>query len=129
MNKSRSAPLYGIAVAVLWGLSFLSIKVAVVVVPPMTMAVARFIIACAVLPLFALLLGERLGVAPRDLPVLALGGLFGVTIYFYCENNAVALLTASESSIIVGTIPVVTMLAERLFVGTRLGLHSYAGAL
>jgi drug/metabolite transporter (DMT)-like permease len=129
MNKTRSAPLYGFAVAILWGLSFLSIKVAVVVVPPMTMAVARFVIACAVLPLFAFFLKERLAVAWRDVPVLALGGIFGVTIYFYCENNAVALLTASESSIIVGTIPVVTMLAERIFIGTRLGLRSYGGAL
>ena len=129
MNKSRSALLLGIALALLWGLSFLSIKVTVREVPPMTMAVARFVVACAALPLLALWHKDSLRVAWRDLPLLALGGFTGVTLYFLGENNGVALLTASESSVIIGTIPVLTMLVERLFLGTRLGWRTYLGAL
>ena len=128
MDRQRFATICGLSVALLWGLSFLSIKVAVREVPPMTMAVARFVIACAVLPGFARLAGEPLRVAPRDLPLLALSGFVGVTLYFLGENHGVALLTASEASVIIGTIPVLTVLAERLFVGTRLGLRTYLGA-
>jgi drug/metabolite transporter (DMT)-like permease len=129
MDQKRAAPLYGVAVAVIWGFSFLSIKVAVAVVPPMTLAAARFVVACAVLPLFALLARESLRVQARDLPLLLLGGILGVTLYFYFENNGVALLSASEASLIIGTIPVVTMIAERVFHGSHLGARAYVGSV
>lgn len=119
----------GFATALIWGLSFLSIKVAVVVVPPLTLGLARFVVASAILPLLALALREKLRVALRDIPLLALGGFIGVTLYFICENNGILLLSASEASLVVGTIPVVTMLAERIVLGTRLPGRSYLGAL
>jgi len=95
----------------------------------MTMAAARFLLAAAALPLLAAWRGLSLRVAPRDLPLLAAGGFVGVTLYFLGENNGVALLSASESSIIIGTIPVITVLAERAFLGTRLGIRTYVGAV
>jgi drug/metabolite transporter (DMT)-like permease len=54
----------------------------------------------------------------RDFPGLLGAGLTGVSLYFFCENNGVALVSASEASIIVSTIPVLTMAAEWL--GARL---------
>jgi drug/metabolite transporter (DMT)-like permease len=129
MDKRRTAALYGLAIALLWGISFLSIKVALREVPPMTMAAARFLMAAAALPLLAGWRGISLRVAPRDLPLLAVGGFVGVTLYFLGENNGVALLSASLSSIIIGTIPVITVLAERAFLGTRLGFRTYLGAV
>ena len=131
-NALRSPGLaraFGFATALIWGLSFLSIKVAIAAIPPMTLGLLRFVIAAALLPLLALATRESLRVGPRDLPRLALGGLLGVTLYFLCENNGVKLLSASEASLIVGVIPVVTMLAERAFLGTRVGFRSYLGAL
>lgn len=128
-RDSRLAILLGLSTALFWGLSFISIKVTVAVIPPMSLGLARFLVAMAVLPLIALLARESLRVAARDLPLLATGGLVGVTLYFLCENNGVLLLTASESSLVIGVIPVATMLAERLFLGTRLPARAYAGAL
>lgn len=128
MDKQRVATIYGFAVALIWGMSFLSIKVAVNVVPPMTMAVLRFVIACAVLPLVALFAKQSLKVALRDLPVLAAGGFMGVTLYFLGENHGVALLTASESSLIIGSIPVLTVLSEEIFLKTRVGGRVHLGA-
>jgi drug/metabolite transporter (DMT)-like permease len=128
VNKKQAAPLYGLFVALIWGLSFLSIKTAVAVLPPMTLAASRFVIACAVLPLIALAARERMRVAWRDVPVLAAGGLVGVTLYFLGENNGVRLLSASESSLIIGAIPVLTVLTERVFLKTKLGARAYLGA-
>ena len=129
MDTKRRAPLYGILVAVLWGLSFLSMKVTLEVLPPMTLAAARFIVACAVLPIAAFLAKEDLRIALRDVPVLVLGGVLGVTLYFYFENNGLLLLSASEASLIIGTIPVVSVLSERMFLGTRLPSRVYTGSL
>jgi drug/metabolite transporter (DMT)-like permease len=52
---------------------------------------------------------------PRDIPLLFAAGLTGVTLYFFFENNGVALVSASEASIAVGSIPALTMIADWLF--------------
>jgi drug/metabolite transporter (DMT)-like permease len=114
--------------AFIWGMSFLSIKVAVAVIPPMSLGLVRFIIASTILLASFGISGKRPRLATKDLPLMAGAGLVGVTLYFLGENNGVKLLTASESSILVGTIPVITVLAERLFIKTRLGPLQYAGA-
>ena len=129
MPKDRSAArALGLSTAVIWGLSFLSIKTAVAEVPPMTLGLARFAIAILLLPLIAKAVKEDLRVKVRDLPILFLGGMIGYTLYFLGENNGVRLLSASESSIVIGTIPVVTMVAERIFLRTRLSWRSWLGA-
>ena len=98
MDKRSAAIVYAVAVSVIWGLSFLSTKVAIAVLPPMTIAAARFAVAVLLLLALALAMRENLRLDLRDLPLMAASGLMGVTIYFLCENNGIALLTASESS-------------------------------
>jgi drug/metabolite transporter (DMT)-like permease len=129
MDKRRTALIYAISVSVIWGLSFLSTKVAIAALPPMTLAASRFVIAVVLLFAFALAARENLGLRLLDAPLMALSGLMGVTIYFLCENNGIALLTASESSLVIATIPVLTMLVERIAFGKRLKARSYIGAI
>lgn len=129
IRSHRTATMLGFAVAFLWGMSFLSIKVALTGLSPMTLAFSRFAVASALLPLIALVLKQKLAVRPRDLPLLSAGGFVGVTLYFFFENNGILRLSASESSLIIGTIPVVTILAERLFFGARHGTRVYAGVI
>ena len=127
--RHRVASLYGILSAVLWGISYPSTKVAVAAIPPMTLTAVQFSIACLALPAIALLAGEDLRVARRDLPVLALAGILGVTLFYYCQNNGVLKLSASESALIIATVPIVSVIADRIFLGTRLSLRVYAGSL
>lgn len=129
MDTTRRAMFFGVLVAVIWGVSFLSIKVTVTSMPPMTLAVARFLVACAVLPAVAFWAKETLRIERSDLPVMAFSGVLGVTLYFYFENNGILFLSASESSLIVATIPVVTVLADRVVLGTRVPPRVYLGSL
>lgn len=126
-SKNRAIGL-ATATAFIWGLSFLSIKSAVVVIPPVSLGLIRFIIASIVLVAVFAFKRRRPRLELRDLPAMAGAGLVGVTLYFLGENNGVLLLSASEASIIVGTIPVVTMLAERVFMRTATSPAQYAGA-
>ncbi len=126
--RPGSAAAFGLSTALIWGLSFISIKAAVAVIPPMSLATLRFAVACLFLPLVALASREGLGIPKKDLLPAALSGLVGITLYFLGENNGVARLSASESSLIIATIPVLTMLAERVFSGARLAGRSYVGA-
>ena len=128
VTSKRVAVLLATATAFIWGLSFLSIKVVITVVPPMSLGLARFVIATLLLLLFFVAQRSLPRLALRDLPLMAGSGLIGVTLYFAGENNGIMLLSASESSIIVGTIPVLTVLADRLFIHNKLRALQYAGA-
>jgi drug/metabolite transporter (DMT)-like permease len=112
MYDRKKALLAIIFCVFFWGVSFVSIKVAVAVFPPMTLGAFRFALAIVFLLFIKnrLAPGEKLKV--RDLPLLSGAGLTGVTAYFFCENNGVSLVSASEASIIVAAIPVLTVAAE-----------------
>jgi drug/metabolite transporter (DMT)-like permease len=129
MSKRSVAVVCAITVSVIWGLSFLSTKVALAVMPPMTIAVARFAVAVVVLFPVALFTREDLRFKLRDLPFMVASGLLGTTFYFLCENNGIALITASESSLVIATIPVLTLLVDRALLKTRLRARSYVGAV
>ncbi|MDR0402056.1 MAG: DMT family transporter [Treponema sp.] len=110
-SRRKTAVLANIVCVLFWGFSFVSIKVAVSVFPPMTLGAIRFAVAIIILfVMYRLGSGEKLKTS--DLPFLTGSGLTGVTFYFFCENNGVALVTASEASIIVAAIPVLTMACE-----------------
>lgn len=128
MTERNKALLAIIICVLIWGFSFISIKVAVAVIPPMTLGAMRFAIALVFLLFIKQKLapGERLKL--RDMPLLAGAGLTGVTFYFLCENNGVALVTASEASITIGVIPVITLLAERISGKVKhIALRSWVG--
>jgi drug/metabolite transporter (DMT)-like permease len=125
LTKSLSLLL---ATVLFWGLSFLSIKVAVAAIPPMSLGLARFLIAIVVLFFLKRRMAPEERLSRRDIPLMAAAGLIGVTAYFFFENNGVKLISASESSIIIAVIPVITMLAERLFSKTKISAVQYAGA-
>jgi len=129
MDKRGPALACAVSVSVIWGLSFLSTKVALAALPPMTIAAARFVVAVLVILPAALIARADLRLKPRDLPAVAASGLLGVTLYFLFENNGIALITASESSLVIATIPVLTLLVDRAAFKTSLSARSCIGAV
>jgi len=140
-RRREAAVLANIICVLFWGFSFISIKVTVLVFQPMTLGAARFAIAVVVLFFIQLFSSKShdqqrsLKPAKKDIPLLVASGLLGVTFYFFGENHGVALVTASEASIIVAAIPVLTITAEwgaEKLTGKlkrdRLGLRNWMGA-
>jgi drug/metabolite transporter (DMT)-like permease len=120
MTERHKALRAIILCVLLWGLSFISTKVAILVFPPMTLGLFRFVLALAFLFFIKRKLAPGEPLRLRDIPLLCGAGITGVTLYFFCENNGVSLVTASEASIITGAIPVLTMTAE--WIGGRFSL-------
>jgi drug/metabolite transporter (DMT)-like permease len=114
MSERRKALAAIIACVLFWAFSFISIKITVAVFPPMSLGLLRFAIALVFLYPIKLKLAPGEKLKARDIPLLLGAGLFGVTFYFFCENNGISLVTASEASIAIGAIPVLTMIADRL---------------
>ncbi len=104
--------LLGLAVVLIWGVSFAATRVAVAEIPPLTAALLRFGLASAVLyPLVRRRWG-RLALDPADRRDGVLLGLSGVTLAFLFENIGLTYTTASHGALIVSTAPLATALAE-----------------
>jgi drug/metabolite transporter (DMT)-like permease len=130
MKNKRTLALCAILfVTFVWGISFLSIKVAVDVLPPMTLSFLRFIMALMVLFVVFKLKEPKTRLAREDFPRMLLSGIFGLTIYFFCENTGVKLTTASTASIIIAVLPVLTVIIDAAAFGYKLNLMKIAGVL
>jgi drug/metabolite transporter (DMT)-like permease len=112
MKKQNKAVAAVIACVLFWGFSFISIKIAVGVFPPMTLGAIRFALAVVILFFIKRKIAPDEKIQKKDIPLLAGAGITGVTLYFFFENNGVSLIPASEASIFIGAIPVITMISE-----------------
>lgn len=119
-GKKALALIAIIVTSIVWGLSFLSIKVTVAVIPPMTLALLRFLIGSVVLSIIYMIMEKEKRLNRKDIPILALSGAIGVTIYFYFENTAISLISASSASIIIAAIPMFTLIAEVIIFKVKL---------
>lgn len=114
---------------VLWGLSFISIKISVAVIPPMTLALLRFSIASILLYGVLRYKEPTTRLAKKDMPLMAIAGIIGVTAYFFFENNGVKLTTASAASLIIATIPILTIVGDCLVFKTKLTMVKIVAVL
>ncbi|MDR2864855.1 MAG: DMT family transporter [Spirochaetaceae bacterium] len=119
----------------LWGFSFISIKIAVSVLPAMTLGALRFAVAIIVLFVFKIAddkSAEKRGETRKflyvsDIPLLIASSITGVSIYFFFENNGVKMIGAGEASIIVGAIPVLSMISEAIVLKSRIVARQWIG--
>jgi len=117
MNKNlfsakRKALVSMILCVLLWGFSFVSTKIVVVVFPPMSLGMLRFAIALIFLYIIKRKIAPSEKLQVKDIPLLFAAGLTGVTLYFFFENNGISLVSASEASIAVSSIPVLLLITE-----------------
>ena len=94
----------------------------------MTLALVRFAIAALVLTPIKRRLAPDERLARADVPKVAVAGLVGVSIYFLFENYGIKLTTASESALIVASIPTLTLVAESLLFRGRPTARQWLGS-
>lgn len=99
---------------IFWGLSFISTKIVLNEIPPVTIAFFRQIIATAPLLLGLFISKSCFKITLKDLLLLTVSSFFGITLYFLFENKGLVHTTASNASIIVATVPVFTLVTEVL---------------
>lgn len=100
---------------ILWGLSYISTKVVITQIPPISIAFFRQLIAAATLIPLAMYSGALRMVTLRDLGAIAVTGLFGLVLYFIFENTSLQYTTASNASMIIAALPIFTLIIEALF--------------
>lgn len=125
MDKQRVKAIILLLISVvMFGLSFVSIKISMVVFPPISMAFYRFLIACFILyPILKRLSpGEKL--KKKNVPLMAISGIIGITLYFYLENNGVLRISSNDASIIIAMMPIAAAIAESIFLKKKLSFLS-----
>ena len=123
------ANLAMVAVIIFWGISYVSIKVTVNEIPPITMGLIRFAIASLTLVIILRRVEPQTRLAKSDLPKMLLGGIFGITLYFIFENIGVKLSSATNASLIVTVVPIITIILDALFFQTRISFMKLTGVI
>lgn len=114
-----------IITAIMWGISFISIKIAMTVFPPMSLAFYRFLLASAILYPIMKRINKKEALRKKDVPLVALAGVLGITVYFYFENNGLLRISANDASIIIAMLPIGAAIGERVFLKKKLKLISW----
>jgi drug/metabolite transporter (DMT)-like permease len=118
MNKQFSkikGYLALVAVTIFWGSSFVSSKLVLETMPPMSLAFFRYLFAFITLFTFFIIFEKDKKLNKQDYKHLVLSSGIGIFIYFIGEYNALNYISASTASIIVSLLPVF-MLVTNFFV-------------
>ncbi len=108
-----------------WGISFISTKVVLKEMPPVSIAFFRQLIALVPLLLWGIVTRASFRISIKDLFLLAGSSFFGIVLYFVFENNGLMHTTASSASMIVAAVPVFTLLVEMIFFKLKAGIKSF----
>ncbi len=111
---------------VLWASAFAGIKAGLAAFSPGEVALLRFLTASIVLAVYAVATRMRLP-APRDLPVVIVAGLVGITLYHVALNYGEVTVSAGAASLIIAAVPIFTSLLAVLFLGERLRWIGWGG--
>lgn len=121
MNKDRLIGIIAMIITVvIWGVSFVNIRVAVMVLPAMTLGLIRFIIATTIMFIAVMIKKKSLKIHKEDFIYFLLAGGVGITAYFYFENNGVKYTSASIASLIIASIPVFAIITESVIYKTKI---------
>lgn len=124
-NRANAASAVG--ALLIWSTSFIGTKMAYASFSPITLGAARFIVASFVLGFLVLLKKECIKPEPKDMRVIAVSGVLGITVYFTMENIGVKLTTAFNAALIVASYPAITTLLELLIYREKPSLYKIAG--
>lgn len=124
-NRNKYMPLIFVILPVIfWGISFISTKVVLREIPPVSIAFFRQFIALVPLIAYGIATKSSFKMNLKDFMLLAVSCFFGIVLYFVFENNGLRLTTASSASMIVAAVPVFTMISEAIFFKLKIGLRT-----
>ena len=105
--------------SLLWGTADVAGKLALVAIPPATLATLRFALALAILWPLARWRGEPRVPARVTAPL----GLLGVALTFLFQNQGLARTSAMNASLLQGAVPILTLILAAAILGERLGVR------
>jgi len=114
------------ATLLFWASAFAGIRVGLEAYSPGHVALLRFLVASAVIAIYALVTRMPLPNV-RDLPAILILGFLGITVYHVGLNYGEVTVTAGAASLLIASGPLFTALLATVFLGERLKILGWAG--
>ena len=115
---------YAFATVVLWSTAYVYTNVALEFFTPGPLGLVRCAVASLAFLVILPLMGKGRGgffvPAARHLPLIAVSGLSGFTLYLLAFNEGSISLNPTTNCIVISTVPIVTAALARIFFGERL---------
>lgn len=129
MPRFTSRTLFALAFTlVAWASAFAGIRAGLRAYSPGNLAILRFLIASAVLAVYAGIAHFRRPEL-RDLPGLVLSGAIGITFYNLAINYGETRVTAGAASMLIASVPIWTALAARIWLHEKLTIIGWSGVV
>lgn len=129
VNLSRQDWALGEAILAisLWGISFISIKIALQDVSPVTLIVMRFAAGAVLVGALAWARGEFKLLRWRDVPALASVGLIGIALQQFLQVSGQATAETSVAAFLASTAPAFTVALAALFLKEKIRAWQMGG--
>lgn len=120
MKDTTKAHILMIFLVITWGFDYVPAKLGLEILTPMSLLFLKYSVGALVLLLIKFVITRNYTLPQlRDIPIFVLCSIFGEIIYFYCEYSAMSYIPVALLTIILGFVPVVSVIAERLIYGRR----------
>jgi drug/metabolite transporter (DMT)-like permease len=126
-GPTRLAYLKAVLAMTFWALTFVWIKIAFVWYRPVEVVFLRLVLASFLLFLFALLTGHKEVPRREDIFRFMLVAFFEPFLYFIGEANGMQYVSSTLGSLIISTIPLVTVLGAWIILKERVTLWLFVG--
>lgn len=129
-SKDYRVWIYGIILVLVWGTGYTMVTVGVRHVSPIWLVVYRTALATVLVTIYALILGQKFPSIrdPRWVWYFGLG-MIGIVLPFFLISLAQTKIDSGLSAILVGTMPLVTIVLAHFFASEHLGLRKSFGFL
>lgn len=118
-----------VLLSILWGLTYFLVAIAVGEIPPLTLVLARCLLATAILVPIVWLLGHRLPSNLRHWWPFAVMGILNNIIPFSLVFFAQQYIASALAAVINSATPLMTLLVARLVAGEPMAGHKLTGVL
>lgn len=113
-QKKMKANILILLTVFFWGISATNTKIVLGEVPPATLAFLRFSLASVLLWSINRKVNSGMRLAKKDRKRMVFCGMAGISLYFILETYGISLISAANATILLASIPIFTMLGERL---------------
>ncbi|SHJ13142.1 Permease of the drug/metabolite transporter (DMT) superfamily [Dethiosulfatibacter aminovorans DSM 17477] len=125
-NKKRTAYAAILFTITVWGISLINTKIAMEYYNSISISFWRTVIASATLFILKMANHPEEKMKKEDRKTFLIAGASGVFFYFIFQNTGLIFISASLTSIILGIIPIITMIVEAVISRNKLNLVKVA---
>lgn len=114
INERALAHILMIFLVISWGFDYVPAKWGLEIMEPMTLLFIKYVLGLIVAFIMKIATGNLNMIRKKDIPIFLLCAIFGELLYYYCEYTAMYYIPVALITIILGFVPVISVLVEKV---------------